>query len=286
MAVVSVGEIWQGRTGGRGPDGSLEFIRVFLVITDNPLTESVEVLAAGGIPAYGAVYLVGSSSAAAYCLDRKANQQADDPLGWEVVCRYTSNLPELATSPLSRPPVVSQTMEYLEEPCGEDLDEEPICTSAYEPYDVVTWKWPVLIFTVKANFEEQEPSVYFFPFVDHYGTEDFLGFPGPQVLCESITQEDQTEDGFDFKQRTYVFKVRTDRTYPWKTRVLDQGLVTWDAVNERQVTAYTRDGQPATKPLLLDGEGNLLEIWNDATPVYNEFRLRETADFNTIGLGL
>lgn len=281
MAVTSVIEIWSGRTGGQNPSGDVEFTRVFHVLTNSRSDDSVVVLSSGSLPAIGAVY---PTYAGAYLLDRKANQSDDDGLGWEVVCRYTSVNIELRESPTDRDTVWADKVEWIEEPVGVDLDNVAIVNSAQEPFDVITKPIPVLVITAKKNFVSYSRSADFFPFVGRTNSASFLGFSAGEVLLADMSNDDTTENGTTFSARSYTFKARTDRSNPWKTRVLDQGYMNWDSVNEVQYSAYTRDGQPVQRPVLLDGSGQTLAIWDGAAPVFLDFRLRNTADFTTIGL--
>ncbi len=281
MAVVSVDAIWSGRTGGQNPAGDVEFTRVFKVLTDSRYDDPVVVLSSPYLPAIGDVY---PTYAGAYLLDRKANQSDDDGLGWEVVCRYTSLNIELRDTPTDRATVWSDKIEWFDEPIGVDLDGLAIVNSAQEPFDIITRPVPVLVLTAKKNFVSYSRSADMWPFVGRWNETSFLGEDEGAVLLSDLSNEDTTENGTTFSARTYTFKVRRDRPFPWKSRVLDQGYMNWDPVNEKQYTAYTLDGQPLQRPVLLDGSGQTLAIWDGASPVYLDFRTRGTADFNTIGL--
>lgn len=286
MAVISCSPIWEERTGSRGKDGALEFVRSFRVQTDSPLTEQVEILTTAGIPAYGSMYVVnGFTWAAAFLNDIKVAPDQDDPLLWRVTCRYSTKDVDKTVPPVERPTKYDYKTEWVEVATAVDLDGKNLVNSAYEPLDTISKRVPCLVITAKKNFETFDAAVDYYPWVDTFNGEEFLGYGVGEVLLDDISISQQEEDGVTFNERTYTFKVRTDRDDPWLLHVLDQGFSNWDPVAERQYTAYTMDGQPPQKPILLDGTGQSLAIWDTGVePVYLTFRMRNSASFGDIGL--
>lgn len=78
-------------------------------------------------------------------------------------------------------------------------------------------------------------------------------------------------------------KVVKIRTYnPWQYRPLDAGFNYYDTFNNRQVEIYVRMQRPQN-PVLLDGLGGVLDVTTGTPdPVYLDYRIVPSVDFNAI----
>jgi len=287
--IVAVEEIWAGRVGGKKPNGEIEYVRAFRVQTNNAYDAAGTILASPLIPAYGEVYSEqnGFVDENAFCLDRGAQQSPEDPTEWTATCRYNTISSDQQLEPLSRSTRYEWATEWIEKAVAKDLDGNKIVNSAMETFETpAVQAVPVLVITASKNYAVFDEDLDYFPYIDRVNSEEFWGYDPGQVYLDDIRSSTQQEAGIQFYPRTYRFKIRTDEANPWNWKPLDQGFMNWDPGNEVQYTAYTRDGQPPARPVLLDGGGQTLAIWATPTPepFYHNFRLKGSANFNDFEL--
>lgn len=290
MSVISCNEIKDGRSSSEGKDFNRDYTRTFLVITSSPLDDSIVVRSDPRVPRRGDIYSVpienGLVSYDQYsqCVSTEASQK-DDPCVWHVVCKYSTDVGLNLENPATERTKTSWTTEWIEKAIAWDLDDNYILNSAYDTFETpATIRVPIRVIRKKCTRRSYTEADDYDPFINRTNSVTFLGYAIGQVLLDDITVSDVIKGGVIYYEFDYTFKARKDETSPWNYKPLDMGYNTWDVDTERQSKILTREGQPINKPRLLDGFGTLLNVWDDppANPVYLDFRLNGTADFNQI----
>src|SRR5436190_13988137 len=97
MAILSVREHWNGRTGSWTPGAVRHYVRVFHVFTTDTLTSAMEVLLARDLTTGRRVPQMfdpytnyRETDVGALCLEIDPRQDTENPKKWEVTCTYRS----------------------------------------------------------------------------------------------------------------------------------------------------------------------------------------------------
>ena len=141
MAVTSVTELWDGRTGSVDFAGVRTYSKVFQVLTDTILdAREVMTASAGGstIPVLGEAF--SANDLLAKAIKIQPDQEPETPYVWAVRVDYSSDTGSssspLDEDPLARPQVEEWTFNKWTEPAKEDRDGDPIRNAAGEQFDV------------------------------------------------------------------------------------------------------------------------------------------------------
>jgi hypothetical protein len=275
--------------------------------SDGPL----EVLNAPGLPVFGA----GSSfDALSRALSRRPIRQNDSTNHWLVEVTYSretgTSQQDKQNPPTLRPVKRSAKVRWVEEAVMEDLDGNPILTSAKTPFNPpMTMAVPHLVLSFQ-RWESSFNSSTITQYVGAVNSTTFGGRAPSRVLCTNIeASEEWEQDGDGNLQRywlaTYEFEVKDGFFSGWNpVRVLDADF--W----------FIDPGDNKRKPIFVDVNGNYHgdpADANGATPVpspvplsgvpgsvgdvlqpaelpgsahYLEFDMYYEADFNALGLPL
>lgn len=155
MAVVEIEEQFAGRRGGSGEKNAREYVRVWLVTTDDPddgpLTVRAAIAASKGV-AVGVPYKTDKESDLGALCKGTTEDQVQDNLHWLVTASYGSNVDESEQeeNPLLRPTEIEFDSEQFQRPAEKDIEGEPILNSAGEQYEQpveMDDSRPVFVFT-------------------------------------------------------------------------------------------------------------------------------------------
>lgn len=297
MAVIRVKETWDSRSGSEDDMGEREYVRTFRVVTDDPLTSSLSVRYATGIPARFDPYqdADGNIDAGSFVKEIRESQDQDNPFTWLVSVTYSSKLeqPEYGDEdPLARPAEISRgTIKFLV-PATTDRDGNAIVNSANQAFDPPiereeyrrTLRVVKNLITYDDTWEE---------YLDAVNDKAWFGFEAGEAKLVNLTAVRKYEKGLEYQEVTFEIEgappftrfdalligdprpVSTERT--WTKHVLDQGYRDIDD----KVFRDKESGQPKATPTLLDGEGAALVLGVDR-PVFLDFDLNPDMNFDLL----
>jgi hypothetical protein len=295
VAVLSVKEVWDDRTGQA--DGRLKraYARSFRVVTDNSLDGPMEVETAVPIAIWDS-YVgplgvpSGEFDIGAICNKISSRQDQDDPNVWMVTCNYETDPREFDpqraqqkgnpqsssdNSPMAKPPDISFTTVKFKKPIAQDLYGAPLLNSAGSPFDppaeIDDSRMCLTITRYETSFNQDWLLVY----QDAVNSDIFFGQDPGRWKCDKIDAHLIYESGVLCWKVTYVFMLRIEG---WILKVLDAGMNCLapdpaDATGKTQyVTPCTdKKGQAVSHPVCLDGGGHQLAA--NGTPVVLSGRL-------------
>lgn len=290
MAVISVNPRSGARSrvavGGSPPTKTLEFVRDYVVITDNPLDQAIVIETAPGIPKLGDPIFHPTPDFERRVVDVAPRQDSAQPTVWMVTVTWRSSSdssgggpdPE-PLNPLLRPAEIQFLDTVSREPIDVDADGNPITNSAG-----VTFEDPVEkdVSDPIIRIVRNEPSFNQFQAAEYrqsINSDGFFGWDPGQVKCVTLTAVQQREPEFPpYFRVTYEFHVRFDG---WQTNKLDVGRIELDDSDE-PINITGADDQALSEPVYLDGAGKQLEP--NEPPVFLTFDLYPERPFAVFGL--
>jgi hypothetical protein len=310
MAVVSVTEIWNGRTNSVSDVQRRTYRRVFRVRCDTMTDGPVKVRLTSGMPAYRDPYvhvLSGEWDLGALAKSIDATQEDDDPHYWIVTVDYDSVWDGTKIDPALQPAVPSGQGEQQgsghERVTGKPLEisydgeeyqkvvekamsspstgefDEDIKTSAGSRFDPAPEiEASRLVLTIVRNelaFDVSQALEY----GDTINNAVWYGFPARTVKMSMPKADRQFEEGIFYWKVTYRFKVRKET---WVKDLLDQDVYFLDAGVRKQIID-PRTHTPVTRPQLLNGAGAVLAVGADGE--YLSKFVYPEKDFSALGLG-
>lgn len=278
MAVVSCNEIVGERRGEFERDFNRTYTRHYRVITNNVADDAFVVSGAAGLPVRGNPF-PSDSDALCQKLTPQADEGEETQYLWKVECFYSTkdNTPQ-DPDPTNLPAKISWASRDYKEPVALDLDAEDVATSSYEPFDPPVEK---LFWYGVATVELNVTADRSLTMIDHLGKVNSATWQGRvakrcQLIDYSTAPADDNGVSYWKEQWKVEAKPTADSDYVY---VLDQGYM--DLATGTQVAITDAQGQPRTKPALLDGAGSALAA--GATPQLLGFRFYATVDFTTLG---
>lgn len=303
MAVTSVYELFEGRSGVDTFTRQRTYTRTFEVLTDDD--DDGPAVAGGNVllPRLGDSHPEDSQ---AVVVAVRPSQDGAEPRRWVVSIDYDTQpeLPEalqpsggaeqdvadVPDSPLDRRPVwkfsFQQTTEvatkgYPVSPLGVGLVEEAIQTSAGMPFDPpVTIEVSRPVVTVTIQVPDLSPS-YLLDVQDATNNAPWKGIPERCAKCVGVEAGSGFENGVFFWTITYTFAIKWDT---WDIRVLDAGyhqLVHNSQANPTDYVAGIVDPNGHNDgPWPLDGMGH--KALPGADPVFLRYVVFRQADFATL----
>lgn len=300
MAVLSVSEVFSGRSRKVAKDWTRTYTRTFRVITDNSHDGGQEVTYAVPI-VFGSIYTngfsgfggVGAYTATEYDGGAFANEfnaepdGADDGKSWLVTVGYGPFDPQqFPENPLLKPLEIEGGFNPYEEVVDEDQTGKAVVNSASDPFDPpITEEDPRQVLTIVRN----EPSFDWataYQYRNAVSSDEFWGAAPGQAKVVRISAKrawDQylaansiTPGGF-FWIVTYEFEFNIKG---WHRFVLDQGMRKLSGGNQSLIVLL--DGTSVTSPVLLDGNGGVLAA--SAEPVFLEFITKPELPFAIFNL--
>lgn len=248
MAVVSVDELWAGRTGSDGITRQRDYTRVFQVRTSSPADDAT--VAGGpqarllGLPGNGYPYPVDAFSRV---VKIRPDQQAEDPTLWLVSVDYSTNLPwpqaretqgfdpasgeskESPTgldptarpeNPLDRDPVYEVDYEEATEIVTHTAAGFPVLNSADLPYDPpLEDERSYAVVTVTKNLAVVKFD-WLDQFVDSVNSVKWMNRPVRTCRIKNIGYRPKSENGVNFWEVRFRIKIRPQK---WDKLVAEAG---------------------------------------------------------------
>jgi hypothetical protein len=305
----------EGMPRGKGPR---TYVKTFKVLTKNRFHGPIAVCKAVGLPWPYAPYLSNDGyeiDPAALAVNISAKREfPDDFQSWIVTVNYSTEMPENGpdffldwptefgpqNAPwLERPTIRIDAEEIMvAEPF--DLNGNPYVSSATQPFYPAPM-FPVLhpVMVVVRNMENFTPDIAV-EFANSVNDTTIFGQPPETVQCEKPTGELMYRGKIAYWRTTWRARIKT-RTVPdpdnpvsmiretWQPWFLDQG--TFRIQNAPFVPLFgepvpiTKNGQPVTQPVPLDGLGQQLRpdpVTGLLVPVYRQFRRFPRVDLRRI----
>jgi hypothetical protein len=284
LAVTSVTEIHEGRGSSESLDGKTR-TRVFQVLTDNPLDDAAVVLASPLLPAKLAPYITDTTQdLTCRVRDRRADQQGDHPQDWRVTIEYDTRFDqkelESIENPLARPVEVSYGSNKFALVAEKDLvTSDAVVNSAYERFDPPPERRVAnLVLHFKKNFADFV-AVTLTDYLYTTNSKIFYGFDAGRVLCTDIQATLKNDNNVSYWEVSFEFEVAKKT---WKLELLDQGFWYFDTDAAKFKNFADDAGQPASKPRLLNGQGDPLANPITDDPVFLSFTIYESKNFDDL----
>jgi hypothetical protein len=286
-----------GRSAGEDESGNRTYTRIWHVITSSK-DDGARAVAAVLPVSRGDFYAIGASGDAFYESDPYAfvrsiqvEQQADDPTFWICTVEYGPLDPQSGGSdnpgsenPTLDPPRVEWDTEQREVIVDEDINGDAVVNAAGDRFDPPIVKDDDRDYLIIERSEQTFDPAIAAQYRKKLNASPFYGFAAGQVKCDKITasRDYSTLIGVFYRVR-YEFAVNLDG---WKKRVLNAGM--------RQLNVGLTDYEPiliedtggtqvpVSEPVPLDATGRALAA--GGTPVWLEFDIYSTADFDALGL--
>lgn len=311
MAAVSVHKSWESELTGERESRS--GLRKWTVLVDDPTTGELDAGLAPDIPRIGDPW-----DAADYWLQAASIKvRAISPYLYEVSVNYATRdsgdypptAPPVGTgpgpwgspgigggpgtsyivvfgdqpSPIDEPAEITWGFASSQEPIDADINGNPICNAADEPFDTPTTRdIDDLVLTISRN----EATVNPLTMLAYQGAvnSDQFGFANAgQARLTRITAEAQTLNDFTYWRVRYEIQFRADG---WRKRIRNEGFRerTGTDANGRPIYRQITDdaGNPLSKPILLDAAGRRLA--DGQPPVWLYFDVYPSLPFATLGL--
>jgi len=278
MAVYQVGLDF--RESGRfkqDAQGVRTYTDVWNVRCSSPFDIGPLIFNAVGVPLLYSVY---AADPFAYCIDKSGSRTSAWDF-WKVQLEYSTKFPFDPTqqdeNPLNRPPVCRvSTNKFTKIVTLDNTTPEPktYLNSAGDPFDggielpdsravySITWNADLLSL----------PDDLFMQLQNKVNSNTYRGFVAGRLLVCDLTSEFAFENNVPHYKRSIQLEDKPEGWNP--TRRLDQGFR--KIVDGNPVPIMSR-GQPVTAPVLLDGEGGVLDQFD--SPVYLEFNDYKTTSF-------
>jgi hypothetical protein len=295
MAVLSVFEV-DGREVERTDDMNRRITRQYQIRCSLPDEEEASVLIGSGMPVILAPH---PTVPQLRCTSVKVKQHTDnDPFVWTATVAWqslilrrsaknnSSDPSQRDPNPLQRPPILSFTTERFQRPVFKDKKGKAVVNSAGDPFET-----PLLVddfrptVTISRNVASWSITEWRNA-INCVNDSPFLGFDIGDVKLADLTGQSQFENNQYFYTKTGVFHVTNDTENGWLAEVLDCGyqkLLSVDADgHEIKREIFLAGGTKPSSPVQLDGTGGVLGRGLD--PVFREFTLYDSYDFDSLGL--
>lgn len=288
MAVDQVTRMWSKRraaiTTQTFKKRTLRQFDTYQVTVDDPETTIDDIVTDSNVPK------VGDTIAGLPALRVRAVEPFQvSPLLWHVPVTWEGEIgPDGPTDdPLNAPPEIDWGDVESDEPIDEDVNGNPIVTANFEPINGVTMKLPDAVLNVKRNFADI--NLYLIgQYRRSVNSDVFMTWPaGTAKLIKYTAKKKNATDDQDNTQGYWEVAASIQFRYPYRTtayrawwaRVLHQGLYVRTTPNGRIVRATDDEGNPSTKPVLLDNDG-----LQTTTARWREYQRYQYLPYNSLGL--
>lgn len=274
MAVTQVREHWPGRDSDV-TENEVSVDRFFHVYTDNKNDTQLTIIQSGMVPLPRSAH---PSSAGLLCNKLGIKQDAACPTHWFVTASYSNQpLPqnEKEENPLNQPAKITWDPVEFERPTIFDKDDKPYLNSAKESYDPQMVDDARKVAKVEKNIAADLPA-WWISFPEVFLNETAVLIDGQTIPAKKgkfknfRAGERQIQAGTAFRVLSYEIHYKKDG---WKRKLLDEGymrLVDFGGP-QREQYPITLKGQRPTKPVRLDGGGEIQENPTADNAVVNEF---------------
>lgn len=249
-----------------------------------------EISALTGVPPTGAIFSDVSSTGSVTplinirCKSRSFKRMG--PIYWMATLKYEGEFGEGgASSPATATrPVISWSDTETDEAIDQDADGNPIVTENNEPIDGVTMKIADNVLTIERNYRNFSPFLTS-EYRHSVNSDTFAGYPagmGRMIRFTAKQMWDEGEEGYWKVSASIQFRYpyNTTSEKAWYARVRHEGF--YEKVSTRIIRAVDDNGEPTTKPVLLDADG--ARVTDPANATWKEFKRYQPLPYNSLGL--
>lgn len=217
------------------------------------------------------------------CVDRALRKVS--PVLYELTVSYQAQSKEGET-PLDMLPRLSRRTIWSDEPIDIDADGKPIRTINRESYEGITERYPIFVYEVRRNVEGFN-DVLWRSFSNAVNSEPWGPFGPGEVLLFDFNAEEVVTDEYvyfairaEFHTKEPPLGATPEQT--WYKRILHQGYyinVLGSPPNQLVEHAKDKEGNPVTKPVLLDEQGK-----ETKTPYWVYVKTKKSKPFASLGI--
>ncbi len=284
MAVVTLGEHYEGRKGGIDRSWYRQYTRTFRAVCDNPFDGPATVGADPRLPRLGQAYRVPGSATefdnGSFCSKVEVtNDGSDGGFGWLVTCEYGPYDPtQWPENPLDHPIKINWSWSQFERIVDEDINGNAVVNAAGDYFDPPLVRDDSRPLLAIVRNEQNFTSARAGQFKDAVNSDSWFGYAPKQVKCSNISASLEYNPicGFYYIV-SYEFAINTEST-GWQKEILNQGL---RYLNGSTRTNVLINGAPATAPVPLDNSGAVLPP--SGTPVFLAFDIYPEVSFSGLG---
>ena len=300
MSIVLFEEIWLDRGAESSGIDDSSATRQWRVITNDKLNDSQYVIGYGLSAGILPTRFAGHPSNAYLTARRlRADSQTETPLHWIVTASYSSapvsseeKEKEENPNPINRKAKFRWTTNLYREAVEKDIDDNAVLNSAGDYFDPPVERdasnW---VITVTKNMTTVPSWLLDYnncPINESSVTIDGITIEEKKARLTTIDiGEEQVEN--NVKYRVVTMQIETKKE-GWTAKILDQGLRKrldlaggWKQVH---IEKENEDGElsKVTSPVLLDGEGGVLDEPTPENAVFMEYEFYEAKDFSVLPL--
>lgn len=300
MSIVLFEELWLDRGADSAGIDDSSATRQWRVVTNDKTNDSLYVisygLSAGILPQR---YMPHPSNAYLTARRLRADSQSETPLHWIVTASYSSapvsseeKDKQENPNPVNRKATFDWSTNLYREAVEKDIDDNAILNSAGDYFDPPIERdrsnWVV---TVTKNVTSVPAWLLEYnncPINESSFTVDGVTVEEKKARLTTINiSREQIEN--DVKYRVLTMQIEFKKE-GWTAKILDQGLRKrldlaggWKQVH---IEKENEDGElsKVTSPVLLNGEGGVLEEPSPDTSVFLDYELYEPKDFSVLPL--
>lgn len=209
-------------------------------------------------------------------------ESIDSPYLYFLECEWSSEsvyADDYRRNPLERRPQIRIGSKKVSEVAMQDINGSAIANSAGDPFSPPLEKTRRILTVNYTRNEDSFNAAKARRFLDKTNNAIWNGFDPKTVLMDDIQGEQMYENGILFWRVNYVIDIHYR---DWRSRILDIGMRQLiDGVRRPIILA---GGVIANYPVLLNGSGGVNAV--GATPVFRNFDLHETINFNELNIVL
>lgn len=280
MSVISCKEIWNGRNGGTDQNFLARYVRVWLVVTDDPNDGTATVRTAPGIPSLFDFYVTpNETDFTSRVSDIRPRQDSADPRVWTVEVQYDG-----ALNPFLQPPQIRWSSNRFSRIFELDIDNEPLLNSAgqfFDPPPEGDDSRPSVQITLnQVTFDPNLALLY-----QDAINSDALVIAGLAVapFQAKLNIESTYNQDLNYAWWATTYTVEFQRN-GWQKRILDQGRYQTGSGGKLKPCVGDDGSTPVADPVPLNGEGAQLSDPSPATAVYMTFDIYKELPFSALGL--
>ena len=306
MSILSVTEVWSGRSGGSNDQLINTYKKVFRVLTTNTLDGPGTAIAAVPVLRYQFYSEAnGFVDLAARASNIEAAPDQDDPNTWLVTATFSTyrlqgeqakaaSKNDAQQDPLQRPTEIQLAYNRFSRSITLDMNGQAFVSSAREAFDPqpeVDDSRPLLSLT---RNEPAPKFAFWISFRDKVNSLAWLGFPVGTAKCAGISATSAFEGNKYFWRVTYSFEINLTPFVPPGGQPQDQNIVGWDRFFFDWGTFYIDANGQVNRfrdknytclagKFCLNGKGGPLPL-GDLPVFLGPFKMYQSADFAALKL--
>jgi len=296
MSVTSFQEVHGGRGGGVSGNWVRSYRRSFVVQTDSVQDDAATILLHPSCPKLYDVYAAGATlDLSAFCKRVTPDQDSESPNVWRVTAEYDTiaDPRKQNPNPLLRPPKISWNFQlgtkavekaaFINATTGAETSDVPVQNSAGMPYDPpLEADEAIATLQIEKALADFDP-VMAFNYTNAVNNDPWMGGDAYTWKCQGISgtlEYAQVEETLiPYWVATALFQYRFET---WRFEILDAGFYKKNGGGTDLVEITSENGQPLSKPRLLDGSGAPLSL--SGTPVYRKYRVYRELPFASLAI--